>query len=122
MSINIGINILWQRCLWNIFLFLSCGILHSGLAQRRVQGWLQAVLPPQLIRTFYLIVTGLSLSWVMGARQATGIWLWSVQGLPSEWAIFLRALEFVAFWTCMLSAGHLLTRFGVLEFLGFSQL
>jgi methanethiol S-methyltransferase len=122
LGFDIGMSSLGARCLWNVFLFLGFGALHSGLAQKRAQSWIQAFLPPQLIRTFYLIVTGLSLAGVMGAWQPTEVWLWSVRGLPSEWAMFLRVLEFMTFWTCMLKAGHLLTRFGALEFLGFRQL
>lgn len=112
---------LWGRCLWDFSLFLGFGAIHSGLAQRRAHLKIQEWIPPQLIRTFYLMVTGLSLVGMMLLWQSTGVLLWSLQS-ESETGFVLRVLSSGFYWGCMLYAGRLLTRFGVFEFLGLKQL
>jgi protein-S-isoprenylcysteine O-methyltransferase Ste14 len=105
------------KCFWNISLFLFFGFVHSLMAQKAVQRLIERVVPPQLIRTLYLCVTGMSLFGVMALWQMTGVVLWEA---PLNRNVSL-ALSLGAFWIPMLYAGHLLTRFGALEFLGIKQ-
>ena len=107
---------------WNISLFLWFGFLHSALAQKPIQKVLERALPPQLVRTFYLCVTGLSLFWMMMNWQDTKKVIWDLH-LPAGISFWVSSL---IYWGLMLYCGQLLTRFGttrfgMLEFVGLRQ-
>lgn len=106
------------QCFWNFSLFLAFGFFHSFLAQRKAQAKIGSVLPPQLLRSFYLCITGLSLLGMMACWQPTQIRLWL---LPLDTSL-RTALSLCIFWFCMAIAGHLLTRMRLFEFIGFNQL
>jgi protein-S-isoprenylcysteine O-methyltransferase Ste14 len=103
---------------WDFSLFLVFGLIHTALAQLRSHRLLGAVLPPQSIRSFYIVVTGLSLVALMGLWQNTGVVLW-VLPLPP---LALQILSLALFWGSMAAAGWVMNRFDALEFLGFKQL
>jgi protein-S-isoprenylcysteine O-methyltransferase Ste14 len=106
------------KILWNGGLFLAFGFFHSLLAQKSVQRRIQYWLPPQVIRSFYLCVTGLSLLGVMVLWQPLRQIIWKME--TPERVLFWIAKFF--YWSCMLYAGHLLTRFGAWNFFGLKQL
>lgn len=103
---------------WNFALFLGFGVLHSLLAQRNAQTMLAKLFPKQVIRTFYMVVTGLSLTALMGLWQNTGIILWLLP-LPS---LALNILSLALFWSFLGIAGYVVRGFDALEFIGLKQL
>lgn len=106
------------KVLWNGSLFLGFGFIHSLLAQKVVQGWIQLRIPPQLIRTLYLCVTGTSLLGVMVLWIPLQEVIWRLNIFPD----FASWMAKSFYWGCMLYAGYLLTRLGVLSFFGVKQL
>jgi methanethiol S-methyltransferase len=103
---------------WNFTLFLMFGFVHSALAQRRIHSIIERIIPPQMIRTLYLCVTGGFLFGLMGMWQPTDEVIWR---LPLR-EMGENVISFFLFWGFMLPAGKLITRFGVLDFIGLRQL
>lgn len=111
------------QCAWNVGLFLLFGFLHSLFAQKTVQNRMTRILPPQTIRSFYLILTGVSLFLVTALWSPTHIWIWQIWPFGRAGGAFLQLiLSLSLFWIPMAVAGQLLTRFGLLEFFGIEQL
>ena len=103
---------------WDCALFLAFGLLHSLTAQSRFQKILRAWVPIQVVRTIYLILTGLSLLGVMGLWQNTGIVIWL---LPLGTKA-VNALSLGLFWSLLAVSGLIMSRFDLLEFVGLKQL
>lgn len=103
---------------WDFSLFLLFGLIHSLFAQAPAQRLLEKLVPPQAVRTVYLIVTGLSLVGLMGLWQNTGIILWA---LPLG-TLALNVLSLILFWGLIMVSGQILQRFDSLQFLGLKQI
>lgn len=103
---------------WNTALFLAFGTIHSLLAQPGPNQWLRRIFPPQTIRAFYIVITGLSLTALMGLWQNTGVILWLFPLSP----ILTIALSMTLFWAWMGAAGWVMNRYDALEFIGLKQL
>jgi len=103
---------------WNFGLIAAFGFVHSALAQRPAQRALARWVPAQAVRTVYVVVTGVSLTAVMGLWQHTGrvVWVLPLPSLP------LNVLSIAVFWGFLLVALKMLTRFGASEFVGLRQL
>lgn len=105
-------------CAWDVGLILLFGVIHTLLAQPRAHEWIGRLLPLQLIRSFYVIVTGLTAVGVMAFWQHTGEVLWAVP-ISQLWGY---ALSMALYWGLLLCAGAVLRRFDTAEFLGISQI
>jgi methanethiol S-methyltransferase len=103
---------------WNAGLFALFGLGHSGLAQLGPQRRLGRLVRPQAVRTLYMVVTGLSLTLVMGLWQTTGIVVWAPHISP-EWA---RWLSILIFWSLLALAGSVASRLDALSFIGLRQI
>jgi protein-S-isoprenylcysteine O-methyltransferase Ste14 len=103
---------------WNSALVLAFGVIHSLLAQKGPREWLGQILPPQTLRAFYVVVTGLSLTALMGLWQNTGVILWLLPLSP----FLILALSLILFWGLMSLTGWVMKRFDALEFVGLKQL
>lgn len=103
---------------WNSLLFVTFAYLHTSLAQPDAQHSLQKVFPPQTIRTIYMMVTGFSAVWMMGAWQQTEITLWS---LPfSEGSLDIASV--VIYMAFMTGSAMAVIRFDPLSFIGVKQI
>jgi len=105
------------RILWDVGLFAVFAFFHSYLAQARTHQSLQNFLPPQALRSFYMIFTGGTLLFMMSMWQHTGIILWAIPG--NFWV--LNFISFAVYWMLILTAGRLLVRFGAGQFIGLQQ-
>ncbi len=106
------------RIAWDIALFLGFGAVHSALAQPFAHAGLRRVVPPQAIRSVYLMATGLTLFAVMGLWQSSGMVIWAAPW-GAEW---VTAFSLPLFWALMTWAMAILCRFGVFSFFGYAQL
>lgn len=103
------------QLIWNTFLFLTFGLLHSILASAHAL----KLFSPHTRRAFYVGFSGLSLFSVMALWQNTGIIVWQ---LPLSWNI-LTALSLVLYWPPLFATQVLMGRtFDLQEFLGFRQI
>ena len=118
LGIRMRLDSLIQIGVWDFLLFLLFGEIHSEFAPNVVHSKVEKVCPPQVIRTLYLCVTGVSLFLLMLAWQPTGVVLWRMP-LPESWEWLI---SFLLFWGFMIPAGKLLSRFGIFEFIGIKQL
>jgi len=66
------------KLLWNVSLFLSFGFFHTVLANSKVQQKLSALLPPQTMRAFYVMVTGVQLMWMIINWQHHDFYVWKL--------------------------------------------
>ena len=107
----------WQLG-WNLGLVLVFGVIHSFLAQEKTQRKLETVLPPQALRTFFMIVTGVSVLILMGCWQSTGRILWA---LPFPVRVNY-AISILLFWGIFSSVLLVMKQHDSLEFLGFRQI
>ncbi|MBC7690545.1 MAG: hypothetical protein H7222_02155 [Methylotenera sp.] len=104
---------------FDFFLILAFGFFHTLLAQRKAVLVLERVIPPQLIRTVYVAVSGITVLGVMGYWQHTGITLWNLS-LPSN--LSRMVLSFALYWGLMLISLKQASRFGLLSFIGLTHL
>ncbi len=109
---------LFIRSALNITLFLFFGMIHSLFAQPQVHRFLEAWVPPQALRTVFMMLTGISLIFLMGFWQSTGIILW-VLHLPQP---VLTLSSLLLFWLFMGGCGIILSQFDTFHFLGIRQL
>ena len=104
--------------LWNSSLFTIFAVQHTLLAQKSSQNIIKRVLPPQAVRTFYLAITGLCLTWVVVGWQSTGIVIWRLP-VSKFWADTLSITIFAIFQTGVL---FVLMRFDIFIFFGIRQI
>lgn len=106
------------KLLWNTGLFAIFGVVHSALAQKKIQSRLNGWLPIQATRTIYMIATGFTVILIMGFWQHTGILVWAAP----TWASVAVYAGPLLFWVLILSGVSFLRGQGFLSFFGFSQL
>ena len=106
------------KLLWNTGLFAIFGLVHTALAQKKVQSRLCALVPIQTLRTIFMIATGLTVILIMGGWQHTGILVWAAP----PWASIAVYAGPLLFWVLILSGVSFLRVQGFLSFFGFSQL
>jgi methanethiol S-methyltransferase len=104
--------------IWNLALFLTFGAIHSLTAQPPFQAWLARALPSQLIRTAYMILTGVTVILVMGLWQNTGVILWAMPVSPAVSSTLSLAL----FWGLLALCGKVAQQFDAAYFFGWKQL
>lgn len=120
--IYLGEKPVWALAAWNSSLFVAFGGVHSLLAQESIQSHLKRWIPVQALRSFYLVVTGVSLWLVMGLWQNTGVVIWALDlgmSLGPETRVIASVLPF---WIFMALCGRFIGSLGVLHFFGFKQL
>ena len=107
-----------MRSLMDLSLFLSFGVIHSLFAQNSIHRLVKKFLPWQTIRSFYIVVTGVSLVLLMGSWQSTGVVIWA---LPLSLSV-IYALSISLFWFFLAISGWTLRSFDFLHFVGLKQL
>tara|TARA_Y100000590_G_scaffold451683_1_gene593490 strand:- start:2700 stop:3305 length:606 start_codon:yes stop_codon:yes gene_type:complete len=66
----------YEKILTNLLLLVSFGISHSFLASHFFKNLYRKLMPHQTERAFYVILSGIHVTFVMGCWQSTGIVLW----------------------------------------------
>jgi len=110
---------LLTKCIWNSFLWASFGVIHSFLATQTIQRLLQKVIPPQLVRPIYIIITGINLMVILVNWETNDIYVWKLVIVNQT---VTRVIAVVAFWTLYGIGLSVLTKFGWREFFGSGQL
>jgi len=109
-----------QRVLLNVLPWITFGTIHSTLAQKPAHDMLERIIPPQAIRSFYMILSGLSLTTVMLTWQRIGTVVYSV---PGHYLSSSVVLHNVVFYSCTVGILYHVSMFGSLfSFIGLSQL
>ena len=103
---------------WNGLLFALFGALHTLFAQPRIQKRLWAWIPLQARRSFYIMLTGVTLTAVASTWQSTGLVLWALPLRPDRMIL----LSPLVFWMLYLPGIALLVRHDFLGFFGLRQL
>ena len=117
-QVNIGKHSLFALLLWNSLPFALFASLHTTLAQPRSQNILLKIFEPWMIRSVYMVITGLCLSLMMALWQNTEITLWSLP-ISSNLA---NIISIALFWLFMACAGWTVIKFDAFSFLGFKQI
>jgi protein-S-isoprenylcysteine O-methyltransferase Ste14 len=107
------------KIVWDLVLFLGFGFLHTALAQKPFHLFLERLkFPLQLVRTLYLMVTGLALFSVLYFWQYTDI---TVLTWPINES-FLIWVSLALFWGFMAGPFFLMQSYGLFYFIGLKQL
>lgn len=106
------------RAAWNVSLFLLFGVFHSVLAQKKTKFILARWIPPQALRAFYVIFSGLTIFLLMALWQPLGVLLWVA---PFSWAANVL-ISVIVYWSLMLVAALSVGRLDGLGFMGIKQL
>jgi len=109
---------LTTRLIWDFALITCWGGLHSIFAQTSIHESLSTNFPLPVIRSIYMMITGVSAWLVMAFWQPTGVILWNLipDAFISNWVNFMT-------WTFLfLSMLYVVSALDLFEFLGISQL
>jgi protein-S-isoprenylcysteine O-methyltransferase Ste14 len=118
-SLNLSYQPIWIKLAYNIFLFVLFGLSHSFFASTRVKRKLANIIPPQMIRTFYVLFTGkmLMIMILLWENTDTDVWRYEIGTRFGTSA----ASQFV-FWALMVWVYRLVVKPNTLEFFGFKDL
>lgn len=107
------------KCLHNIRYFILFCFLHSLLARAPMKNLIQGFIPPQAIRAFYMILTGITLFFVTISWQHTELYVWQ---LRISHPILINLASLGIFWSLHFYIFMRISRWALPEMLGFTQL
>ena len=116
--LNLKLDSLIFKSIFNLALIFCFGFFHSLLAQNEVQKQLYPFIPERFFRKFYIFVTGMSLFAVTLYWQNTNIELWSIFTHSNTNKIG----SFILLWSIFSIPVLLLKHFNALEFLGLTSI
>ena len=83
-----------EQIVWNLFLILGFGAVHSALAQPTLRRKFFFFMKEETHRALYVIITGVNVLWVMGGWQQSKVVLWKL--FRSDWQVSVFS-EFLFF-------------------------
>jgi len=107
------------KLIWDFCIMMTWGVIHSVFAQHSVQDLMSSSFPVPVLRTIYVMITGLSAWIMMSCWQPTEYIVWNFIGDTqlSNWLNFSFSLIFTS--GILYS---LLLNYNFFDFFGFNQL
>jgi protein-S-isoprenylcysteine O-methyltransferase Ste14 len=86
-----GAGFAWGAVLGNLLLVALFGLQHSAMARPRFKAWLTRVVPPEIERSTYVLVSNALMIGLMALWQPLGPNVWHVESAPGRavlWTLF----------------------------------
>jgi len=84
----------YDQLIYDALLIGVFGFFHSLIARRTVQNWLMKFIPPQLIRGFFVIFTGISMVAVTLLWDHTKLLIWNFEIVDDKITEIVRISTF----------------------------
>lgn len=116
ISTNIMTGIDGKDVFWNFGLLLLFGIQHSIMARDWFKKWWKTIIPKQLERVFFNLISSFVLAIIISQWQPMNVVIWDLRGSAN--AVFIQGLSILGLFIVIVSIFSL----GAADFSGWKQI